>query len=121
MTTKTATAHTKGKKEPFSVAVGDDDRDGKDKKKILGMAVGVFIGFAVLATLWVIGGISAFIASFVCMFYSGSMIEKVLGVLLSIVVGPFYWIYFWLMKGYCSKNKGGGGSMMGGKKGRKKK
>jgi len=61
----------------------------------------VIIAFVLL---WVILGFSAFIMSLVCFGYSGTLAHHVIGLLLSIFIGPFYWIYFFSMKSYCGRN-----------------
>lgn len=57
----------------------------------------------IFVLVWICTGIGAFIMSIVCFSYSGSIAEKVIGLLLSIILGPFYWIYYGLMKSYCAK------------------
>ncbi len=62
------------------------------------------IGFIVIfVVIWAILGIIAFITSIVCFGYSGSMTEKVIGLLLALLFGPFYFLYFYFNKGYCGK------------------
>lgn len=53
--------------------------------------------------IWVILGICAFIYSLVCFNKSGTNIDKVVGLLISIFFGPFYFIYLLLNTAYCSK------------------
>lgn len=50
---------------------------------------------------WVISGIIAFIMSFICLGYSGSVGEKLLGLIFAILLGPFYWIYYSYNISYC--------------------
>lgn len=57
----------------------------------------------IFVLVWVCTGLGAFIMSIVCFSYSGSVAEKVIGLLLSIILGPLYWIYYGLMKSYCAK------------------
>ncbi len=63
------------------------------------------MGYSLLVFLvvWIILGIIAFIMSIVCFGFSGSMIEKVIGLLLACFFGPFYWLYFYFNKSYCGK------------------
>lgn len=65
-------------------------------------------GFAavviILAAIWVIAGIAAFFSSLVCFGRSGSITEKILGILLAWIIGPFYWFYYAFNKSYCNKN-----------------
>ena len=57
-----------------------------------------------VALLWVAAGIGAFIMSLVCFGRSGTTMEHVIGVLLAMFFGPFYWIYYFVAKSYCRKN-----------------
>jgi hypothetical protein len=65
-----------------------------------------FVGGAMMLVLaWVVLGIGAFIMSLVCIakgakaHSSGS--ENVIGLLLALLLGPFYWIYFLASSTYC--------------------
>lgn len=51
--------------------------------------------------VWIIGGIAAFIMSLVCFGKGGSTTEKVIGLLLAIFFGPFYFIYLYASSTYC--------------------
>jgi uncharacterized membrane protein len=59
-----------------------------------------------LATfIWVLCGVIAFIWSLVCFGKSGTTLQKVGGLILSLLFGPFALIYIVLMKqyaGYCN-------------------
>lgn len=55
----------------------------------------------ILASLWALAGIAAFITSLLCFGRTGTFGDKVLGLLLSIFFGPIYWIYFWANRDYC--------------------
>ena len=55
----------------------------------------------VIVILWLLAGIAAFIWSLVCFGRSGTMAQKIIGLLLSMFLGPFYWIYFYVSKDYC--------------------
>ena len=50
---------------------------------------------------WIISGFIAFITSIVCFFRSGTTFEKIIGLLLAIFFGPFYFIFFALNGNYC--------------------
>lgn len=52
--------------------------------------------------LWTVAGIAAFIMSIVCFGRSGTTGQHVIGLVLAILFGPFYWIYYYVAKGYCS-------------------
>jgi len=75
----------------------EDETNGNQKWK------SVFIAIAIIIFVWVLAGLAAFIASLVCFGLSGSTAEKMIGVMLAILVGPFYWIYFAVNKKYCRK------------------
>jgi hypothetical protein len=54
--------------------------------------------------IWSILGVIAFFTSLICFgFRSSSLDQKVLGLLVSIVLGPFYWLYFYFAKDYCRR------------------
>jgi len=55
----------------------------------------------ILALLWILAGIVAFIMSIVCFGYSGTEVEKIVGLLLAFFLGPFYWIYYYVSSKYC--------------------
>jgi len=71
------------------------DATGKSKKKMIAVAV--------LCFGWMLSGITAFVASLFCFARSGTMREKVLGLLIAILTGPFFWAYVLSMKGYCRR------------------
>ena len=64
-------------------------------------SLGVVVIFVII---WVILGLIAFITSLVCFGYSGSTTEKILGFVIALLFGPFYFLYFYLNKNYCGKN-----------------
>lgn len=51
--------------------------------------------------LWLLGGIAALIMSIVCFGFSGSITEKVVGLLLAFFLGPLYFIFYGVNKDYC--------------------
>ncbi len=55
----------------------------------------------VLSAVWGLFGLFAFIMSLICLGRSGSMGEKIFGVLLAMFMGPFYFIYFYASGTYC--------------------
>lgn len=57
-----------------------------------------------LAIAWIVLGIAAFIYSLVCAGKTKSTGKIVLGVLLAIFFGPFYWIYYLADKNYCRES-----------------
>ena len=63
--------------------------------KILGWFAGSF------GILWVVFGLAGFAMSLVCFGYSGNVGEKILGVILSIILGPLFWLYYYASSSYC--------------------
>ena len=61
---------------------------------------GISILFIILV-IWFLVGIVAFITSLVCFGKSGTTLDKVMGLLLAIFFGPFYFIFFAFNKSYC--------------------
>ena len=62
---------------------------------------GLFVSILIL--VWIIAGITAFFASFICLFYNGSVTDKTIGILLGLFLGPFYWLYYIYNMNYCTK------------------
>lgn len=60
-------------------------------------------GFLILglAGAWVLIGLIAFIYSLFCFSKSGTTGQKVIGLLLSMLIGPFYFIYVYASSTYC--------------------
>ena len=51
--------------------------------------------------IWFSSGIAAFVASFICLGYQGSTSDKIIGIMIALLFGPLYWLYFSLNKNYC--------------------
>jgi hypothetical protein len=51
--------------------------------------------------LWIIAGTSAFTMSVVCFKFGGSGAQKISGFLLALLLGPFYWLFYFLSSTYC--------------------
>ena len=63
-------------------------------------------GLIVLLTfIWVVAGIAAFIMSIICFGRSGTAVQQLIGLLLAFLFGPFYWIYYGVVKDYCGPTK----------------
>ena len=62
------------------------------------------IAFLVFLFIWILIGFAAFITSLVCFGRKGTIIEKIIGLLLAIFFGPFYFIFFFFAGGYCGSN-----------------
>jgi flagellar basal body-associated protein FliL len=57
----------------------------------------------VLVAIWVILGIAGFIMSIVCFGRTGSTSQHVIGLLISIFFGPFFWIFYFAVPDYCKR------------------
>jgi len=62
---------------------------------------GLGIGLIIFFIIWIISSIIAFIYSLVCFGKSGSVLDKIIGLLLAIFFGPFYFIYLYNYGVYC--------------------
>ncbi len=61
-------------------------------------------GLISFVVIWSLLGLAAFITSLICFgFRSSSLDQKVLGLLVAIILGPFYWLYFYFAKDYCRR------------------
>jgi hypothetical protein len=79
------------------------DNVNVDVKFIDGTSI-IFLMFIVIISLiWGIVGFVAFIASIVCLFYNSSTQDKIIGLILGIIAGPFYWIYYIYNLNYCNR------------------
>lgn len=66
----------------------------------------VFAMASVFAILWIAAGIAAFVMSIMCFGKSGTGAQHIIGVLLAIFFGPFYWIYYFAVASYCRGSNG---------------
>ena len=73
----------------------------KKNVKSLGTMIKDSIGVLSIVIIWVLAGIAAFIFSLYCFSKSGTTVEKVLGVLLAVILGPFYFVYSATYQAYC--------------------
>jgi len=55
----------------------------------------------VFLLIWIVAGLSAFLMSIMCFGSSGSTSDKVVGLVIYIFFGPFYWLYYAVNKKYC--------------------
>ena len=56
---------------------------------------------ATVAGLWILFGLVGFVMSLICFGYSGSLGEKILGIVIAIVLGPWYFLYYFSSGSYC--------------------
>ena len=57
--------------------------------------------YLIFIIIWIIIGFIAFITSLVCFGRSGTIAEKIIGLLLAIFFGPFYFLFYGFNEGYC--------------------
>ena len=79
------------------------DEDSVEKKpEPLTTGQAILFGLLVLFIVaWILAGIAAFIISVACASKSGSTAEKIIGFLMSIYLGPFFFIYKSYTPTYC--------------------
>lgn len=58
---------------------------------------------AAFCVAWVASGLTGFVSSLLCFLRTGTMLHKVMGLLLSVFTGPFFWAYVFFTKDYCRK------------------
>jgi hypothetical protein len=58
-------------------------------------------GLITFIFVWVFIGLVAFIMSLVCFAKSGTTFNKIIGLLLAIFFGPFYFLFYVFNKEYC--------------------
>lgn len=51
--------------------------------------------------LWLLFGLIGFVMSLVCFGYSGSTGEKILGIVIALALGPWYFLYYFSSGSYC--------------------
>lgn len=52
----------------------------------------------------IIASFMAFIYSLMCFGYSGTSVDKIVGLIIAWLFGPFYWIYYSYNSNYCRTN-----------------
>jgi len=65
----------------------------------------MYLFFLIFMSMWFIVTIYAIVKSFICAGKSGTVAEKVIGILLALFLGPFYLIYLSSMEGYCKDSQ----------------
>lgn len=55
------------------------------------------------AILWFTFGLIGFILSLVCFGYSGSAGEKIMGVVIALALGPWFFLYYFSSGSYCKR------------------
>ena len=63
--------------------------------------MGIF--WALVVLVWVLFGIAGFVMSLWCIGFSGNFGEKFMGIIIAIILGPWYWLYFYSVPTYCAR------------------
>lgn len=63
--------------------------------------LGVF--WALVVLVWVLFGIAGFVMSLWCIGFTGNFGEKFMGIVIAIILGPWYWLYFYSVPTYCAR------------------
>lgn len=59
---------------------------------------------SIIVFTWMILGLLGFVTSLVCFSYGGTFVEKWVGLLVSVTLGPFYWLYLLYSDSYCKSS-----------------
>lgn len=73
-------------------------QNGEENKKTPAKII-----ITILLVIWVILGITGFIMSIVCFGRSGTTSQHIVGLLLAILFGPIYWIFYFAVPDYCKR------------------
>jgi uncharacterized protein YqhQ len=80
------------------------DNDEKDKQIHASNNANVVALFIIMFLwVWIIAGVTAFFASLICFGFNGSTSDKFLGLIILLILGPFYWFYFIFNSSYCTR------------------
>ena len=85
-----------------------NDANNQENDETPSNSITIFNNFPLFASIWSLIGIIAFILSLVCFGYSGTFGQKILGLVFSLVFGPFYFLYYYFSGSYCKSNSVGG-------------
>lgn len=72
--------------------------NGEEDKKSSAKTV-----ISIIVFIWAILGIAGFIMSLVCFGRSGSTSQHIIGLLIALFLGPFYWIFYFAVPDYCKR------------------
>jgi hypothetical protein len=56
----------------------------------------------IFLTIWIVAGLSAFLASFACVYFDSSIGDKIAGLLIAMLFGPFFWFFYIYKSSYCN-------------------
>ncbi len=83
-------------------------REATFAEKVGGSVVLISVG------VWALAGIAAIIMSIVCFGFSGTTMEKAIGLAIAFFLGPLYFIFYAVNKSYCRSMGANVTRMMGG-------
>jgi hypothetical protein len=78
-----------------------DDAE-KESFSIIKWAMAATGAVLVLVVAWVVAGIVAFVHSLMCIGKTPALWRGIMGVLVALMVGPFYWVYWYIDDEYCT-------------------
>jgi hypothetical protein len=79
-------------------------RHQKKQKMVDWTLTSLFAGSSVmigLSIVWALMGLAGFIYSLVCMGKTPSVARAVIGIVMAVLFGPLYWVYWFFDKDYC--------------------
>ncbi len=76
----------------------------QQQQQVVAVSAGGAVTFTILYVLWwtwIVMGLIAFVWSLVCLGRAGTPTDKAVGILMSVVLGPFFFLYLSGNKAYC--------------------
>jgi hypothetical protein len=80
------------------------DNERRNDRELDTIVNGTLIITMILLVIWIIIGIAAFFTSIFCFFRKGTSVDKIVGLVLAIFFGPFYFLFYAFKSDYCVKN-----------------
>ncbi len=96
-----------------------EQRDRHQKEETTKNAARLGIAASLFALAWILAGLAAFVMSIICFGRSGSVGQHIVGFLLAMFFGPFYWIFYGVSPDYCNKISVTGIPGLGGRRNRR--
>tara|TARA_B000000437_G_scaffold142621_1_gene103867 strand:+ start:1744 stop:2112 length:369 start_codon:yes stop_codon:yes gene_type:complete len=90
-------SHLDNKKEKIIEKMENIVLEKKEKVSYLNIIV------IILVLIWFLLGILGWFYSIYCFKYNKNKLENVMGLLISSLLGPFYWLYYFYINNYCGK------------------
>lgn len=82
--------------------MSNDEIKEKDVETAATAAISTVTIILIIAGIWMLLGFIAFILSLTCFGKTGTTTDKVLGLIIALLFGPFYFIYYAVNKSYCN-------------------